>query len=319
MTFTHTFDYDDDQVFFAYSMPYTYTDLNEYLCQIQSLNLKYVKRNTLCRTIAGNKCEYLTITNKGSIQEDKEKQGIVLSARVHPGESNSSWIMKGVIDFLISDDSKASELRDKFVFKIIPMLNPDGVINGNYRCSLAGCDLNRRWKYPSESLHPTVFHTKQLIVKMDEERGLAMFCDIHGHSRRKNTFIYGNNIVGDDEACRIFPFLFSKVSQPYFSYDYSKFSVHKSKETTARIAIWKELGSKHANIFTYESSFCGPKPVKYEPNRGGISRAPMLHEVNYHFNTKDYALLGTNLCKAILLYKEESEGEKGLEPIIKEI
>lgn len=26
------------------------------------------------------------------------------------------------------------------------MLNPDGVINGNYRCSLAGCDLNRRWK-----------------------------------------------------------------------------------------------------------------------------------------------------------------------------
>ncbi len=28
------------------------------------------------------------------------------------------------------------------------MLNPDGVINGNYRCSLAGCDLNRRWKNP---------------------------------------------------------------------------------------------------------------------------------------------------------------------------
>jgi hypothetical protein len=30
------------------------------------------------------------------------------------------------------------------------MLNPDGVINGNYRCSLAGVDLNRRWKFPSK-------------------------------------------------------------------------------------------------------------------------------------------------------------------------
>lgn len=27
--------------------------------------------------------------------------------------------------------------------QVVPMLNPDGVINGNYRMSLAGVDLNR--------------------------------------------------------------------------------------------------------------------------------------------------------------------------------
>jgi hypothetical protein len=43
------------------------------------------------------------------------------------------------------------------------MLNPDGVINGNYRCSLAGCDLNRRWKYPSAIIHPTIYSAKKLI------------------------------------------------------------------------------------------------------------------------------------------------------------
>jgi murein tripeptide amidase MpaA len=101
-------------------------------------------------------------------------------------------MMKGVIDFLVSNDPKANDLRDKFVFKIIPMLNPDGVINGNYRCSLAGCDLNRRWKYPSEILHPTVYHTKKLIMKLSKERPLALYCDLHGHSRRKNVFMYGN-------------------------------------------------------------------------------------------------------------------------------
>ena len=44
---------------------------------------------------------------------------------------------------LRADDPVAIRLRAKFVFKIIPMLNPDGVIVGNYRCSLSGLDLNR--------------------------------------------------------------------------------------------------------------------------------------------------------------------------------
>ena len=143
---------------------------------------------------------------------DQKKEGVVITGRIHPGESNSSFMMKGVIDFLVSDDPVACELRDKFVFKIIPMLNPDGVINGNYRCSLAGCDLNRRWKYPSEILHPTVYHTKKLIMKVAKERTLALYCDLHGHSRRKNVFMYGNCSNDEQEASRIFPFLMSKIA-----------------------------------------------------------------------------------------------------------
>lgn len=51
--------------------------------------------------------------------------------------------MEGAIDYIVSSEEGARLLRDKFVFKIIPMLNPDGVIIGNYRCSLSGQDLNR--------------------------------------------------------------------------------------------------------------------------------------------------------------------------------
>ena len=101
-------------------------------------------------------------------------------------------LQKGIIKFLTSEEEEAKILRDNYIFKIIPMLNPDGVINGNYRCSLAGCDLNRRWKYPSDILHPTVYQTKNLIIKLANERPLALYCDIHAHSRRKNMFIYGN-------------------------------------------------------------------------------------------------------------------------------
>lgn len=46
--------------------------------------------------------------------------------------------MKGIIEYLLGESPEASRLRDAFVFRIVPMLNPDGVINGNYRCGLAG-------------------------------------------------------------------------------------------------------------------------------------------------------------------------------------
>jgi cytosolic carboxypeptidase protein 2/3 len=73
-------------------------------------------------------------------------------------------MMRGVINFLTDPaNHEAALLRENFIFKIIPMLNPDGVINGNYRCSLAGCDLNRRWKFPSKTLHPTVYNIKRLV------------------------------------------------------------------------------------------------------------------------------------------------------------
>lgn len=61
----------------------------------------------------------------------------VITARVHPGESNASWVMKGTLEFLVSSDPVARLLRENFIFKIIPMLNPDGVINGKYVGRLA--------------------------------------------------------------------------------------------------------------------------------------------------------------------------------------
>ena len=75
-------------------------------------------------------------------------------------------MMKGVIDYLTGPFLQAKILRDNFVFKIIPMLNPDGVINGSTRCNLAGVDLNRVWIEPSRKLHPTVYHMKNMIKKL---------------------------------------------------------------------------------------------------------------------------------------------------------
>ena len=54
------------------------------------------------------------------------------------------------------------------------------------------------------------------------------------------------------EETRIFPYILGKMC-PYFNFNYSRFGVQKSKESTARIVLFKSL--KIPNIFTLESSF----------------------------------------------------------------
>lgn len=107
------------------------------------------QRKLFCQTLAGNACDLLTITNfLDSPEKIKAKKGIVISARVHPGETGASYMMKGALDYLVGPSVGAKILRDNFLIKIVPMVNIDGVINGNTRVSLAGVDLNRCWMDP---------------------------------------------------------------------------------------------------------------------------------------------------------------------------
>ena len=153
--------------------------------------------------------------NQENQEEEKRtpryKKFFFLTSRVHPGETNSQYMMQGCIEFLMSDDPAAVELRNNFIFKVIPILNPDGVIHGNYRASLLGVDLNRRWKNPSRYLHPTIYYAKSLIrfcnslgMQHDSESGGVVFsCDMHGHSRNLDIFQYACKAFGDELAARL--------------------------------------------------------------------------------------------------------------------
>ena len=67
--------------------------------------------------------------------------------------------------------------------------------------------------------------------------------------------MYGCNNKFKPEECRTFPFMLSKMSQ-FFDFSSCRFGVQKSKETTARVSLYKELKTC-PNIFTMESTFSG--------------------------------------------------------------
>ncbi|KAJ8609708.1 hypothetical protein CTAYLR_008434 [Chrysophaeum taylorii] len=283
---------DQQQTYLAHCYPYTYSDLRSEVKALVERRSSVVRRRRLCSTLAGNDCDLLTVTNFASRDPEaaRRRAGVVLTARVHPGESNASFVMRGCLEFLTSDDEVAERLRDNFVFKIVPMLNPDGVINGNYRSSLAGEDLNRKYASPSASLQPTVFAVKQLLRSTHEARGVLLYVDIHGHSRMKNFFFYGcadprtapppSTAVlsaaldadpsrhGDalrealfTEDHRVLARLFPRIAANHiggslFSFRDSSFGVQRGKRETGRVVAWRELGI--ANAFTLEASFCSP-------------------------------------------------------------
>ena len=65
VSFSYEFQKGEQEIYFAHSIPYTYSMLKDYL------QANKVKRHVLCRSLAGNKVEYLHITSK-PVQKPKE-------------------------------------------------------------------------------------------------------------------------------------------------------------------------------------------------------------------------------------------------------
>ena len=65
MSFSHTFDYDNDTVFFALAVPYRYTKLLEFLKRIEGevkeSKISY-KRDELCKSVGGLSVPKIIIT-----------------------------------------------------------------------------------------------------------------------------------------------------------------------------------------------------------------------------------------------------------------
>ncbi|XP_054266255.1 cytosolic carboxypeptidase-like protein 5 [Macrosteles quadrilineatus] len=181
--------------YFAFTYPYSYSELQTSLSLIDSKLLSnskpqprpddiYYHREPVCYSLEGRRVELLTISSYHNISAEREprlanlfpdtdvprpfqftnKKVVFLSARVHPGETPSSFVLNGVLTMLLNkDDVSAQVLRRLYVFKLIPMLNPDGVARGHYRTDTRGVNLNRVYNNPSPTLHPSIYAARSLI------------------------------------------------------------------------------------------------------------------------------------------------------------
>lgn len=132
-----------------------------------------------------------------------------------------------------------------------------------------------------------------MIQVFSEVHEVLMFCDLHGHSTKRNVFMYGCSLKSYDSSdkrknllARMVPILMSKNS--LFSYDDSRFKMEKCKESTARIVVFKQF--KIINSYTMEASFYGPSKIE----------AFQDMRTDFHMEQKHYESLGHELALVCL-------------------
>ncbi len=186
------------------------------------------------------------------------------------------------------------------------MLNPDGVIAGNYRTSMSGNDLNRKFHEPDQRLHPSVWNIKHMTDKITSayrRQGLSVdnlifYIDMHGHSVKKNVFMFGPQVPMHSDKylkMRVIPKLLSEETE-MFRFHSCKFQNELSKEKAARLTLYKQFGI--FNCFALEASF-----------HGYYTKDKVTHE----FTDKMYEQMGASLVNAMYEYVmllEEDERRK---------
>ncbi|MGH0160402.1 UNVERIFIED_CONTAM: hypothetical protein FKN15_059208 [Acipenser sinensis] len=191
LTFSVTFQHSEDVCYLAYHYPYTYSALQMHLqCLQRTLDpLKvFFQQQTLCETLAGNPCPIITITAQppsrswNHLHQFREYRDT--GQATHPAQ----WTLRRLLHTTCTQPA---------VYSCRFSTQPARAVlcDFRHRCSLSGEDLNRQWMKPDLKLSPTIYHAKGFLYYLNSiGRTPLVFCDYHGHSRKKNVFLYGCSI-----------------------------------------------------------------------------------------------------------------------------
>ena len=158
--FSNNAAFTQDEVWIAHSLPYSYGRAADQVAQYKTspyvsptissdANLVIGQSpggtDDLGRTIAPRDLWGFKVTDNAAPAAGKAQ--IVLVSGVHAQEVLGTHTLEGTLEWLLSDDSRASELRKKAEFYVYPMVNADGRFAGNNRATIftPNQDPNRDW------------------------------------------------------------------------------------------------------------------------------------------------------------------------------
>ncbi len=144
-TFTCAFP-DGGAAWFAFAVPYVESDLRVFLKKGEGTSALALE--TLCKSADGRKVEALRAGCTGDIPRCR----ILLTARHHACETMASYVLEGILDAILADDSIGSWYQKNVEVLAIPFMDKDGVEEGDQGKNRHPRDHNR--DYDDNSIYP---------------------------------------------------------------------------------------------------------------------------------------------------------------------
>ncbi|GJM64297.1 M14-type cytosolic carboxypeptidase [Persicobacter diffluens] len=262
--YTHTFT--EDNVWIAYAHPYTYNRKEALIFSL--FNNPLVQVDYIAKTKQKRHLQVVSITDPNV--DDKGKKVIMVDAMQHAGEDCGGYLAEGLIKYLISDDARAAQIRKKFIFKVIPMMNPDGVFFGTTRYNMSMRDMNASWgEDHSQKVMDNELKEVQALQKYSQDiyshGHIDMLLDVHSHSQQvqKHTILCPNENTLKDFAVHLNKYWKIK---------------HVGVKSTGRMrAYYYKYGTPSGTIELSQSKLAGDNPYltveDYQKYGEGVARA----------------------------------------------
>lgn len=157
---------------FAWGPPFTPGDAKQLVASAEQVS-PAAEAFQLCQTRDGRAVPALRISNPA----DRAVFGVWVQARQHAWESGSSWVCRGFVEWLVSEDPRAASLRDLAEINVVPIMDVDSAFRGAGGKNQSPHDHNRDW---GDAPHwPAVAAAMQSLRQLDDQRRLDLFIDLH--------------------------------------------------------------------------------------------------------------------------------------------
>ena len=114
---------------------------------------------------------------------------LMIIGRQHPPEVSGAYAFFAFAETLLGESELAVRFRERFRVVAIPLLNPDGVVEGNWRHNTGGVDLNRDW---GPFTQPETRLAGRLLETL-EARDFRVRAFLDFHSTSRNVFYTQND------------------------------------------------------------------------------------------------------------------------------
>lgn len=159
-------------VWVAWGPPFTPNDTERLIVDARNA-LSEVRDFELCQTRAGRPVRGLHIAAPGVAKSS----AIWIQARQHAWESGSSWVARGLVEWLVSEDADAKRLRARSDVFVVPIMDVDNVATGDGGKEAIPRDHNRDWD--QQPVYPEVAAAQSRLTKLTAEGRLRLFVDLH--------------------------------------------------------------------------------------------------------------------------------------------